>query len=162
MSRASPGHSAGCAPRDQRRQTAHHSHVVDRQPGQLHAVGRLPGLPSQTPLSVFISITSVPQRWGPAPTTPGGMRPDSVVDKGCANGACGSKWARESHAQMTKGPPLLVALSEKVVRRRPTLPPPLGGSTIGAGRLNFRVRDGSGCFPVAMAAVTLVTHVCLG
>ena len=41
------------------------------------------------------------------------------------------------------------------VRRRPTLPPPLGGSTIGAGRLNFRVRDGSGCFPVAMAAVTL-------
>ena len=44
---------------------------------------------------------------------------------------------------------------EEDVRRRPTLPLPLGGSTIGAGRLNFRVRDGSGCFPVAMAAVTL-------
>ena len=53
------------------------------------------------------------------------------------------------------------------VRRRPTLPQPLGCSTIGAGRLNFRVRDGSGCFPVAMAAVTLcdllpATHVCVG
>ena len=41
------------------------------------------------------------------------------------------------------------------VRRRPTLPQPLGCSTIGAERLNFRVRDGTGCFPFAMAAVTL-------
>ena len=44
------------------------------------------------------------------------------------------------------------------VRRRPTLPQPGGCSTIGAGRLNFRVRDGAGCFPVAMAAVTFVTY----
>ena len=29
------------------------------------------------------------------------------------------------------------------------------GSIIGAGRLSFRVRDGSGRFPAAMAAVTL-------
>src|ERR1700678_2268081 len=29
------------------------------------------------------------------------------------------------------------------------------GSIIGAGRLSFRVRDGSGRFPVAMVAVTL-------
>src|SRR3954447_26488090 len=43
----------------------------------------------------------------------------------------------------------------KYVRRRPTLPQPLGCSTIGAERLNFRVRDGTGCFPFAMAAVTL-------
>ncbi len=64
-------------------------------------------------------------------------------------------------SEMQKGPPLLVALSGKDVRRRPTLPLPSGGSTIGAGRLNFRVRDGSGCFPVAMAAVTLVTHGCV-
>ena len=54
------------------------------------------------------------------------------------------------------GWPLLV----KGVRRRPTLPQPLGCSTIGAGRLNFRVRDGSGCFPVAVAAVTLVRTPC--
>ena len=30
------------------------------------------------------------------------------------------------------------------------------GSIIGAGRLSFRVRDGSGRFPVAVAAVTLL------
>jgi hypothetical protein len=40
------------------------------------------------------------------------------------------------------------------VRRCPTFPPGLG-SIIGAGRLSFRVRDGSGRFPVAVAAVTL-------
>ena len=42
---------------------------------------------------------------------------------------------------------LLVAPTEKNVRRRPTLPQPLGCSTIGAERLNFRVRYGTGCFP---------------
>src|SRR3954471_17990809 len=51
---------------------------------------------------------------------------------------------------------LTVAPTGKNVRRRPTLPHPLGCSTIGAERLNFRVRDGTGCFPFAMAAVTLV------
>ena len=40
-------------------------------------------------------------------------------------------------------------------RRRPTLPPRRQGSTIGAGGLNFRVRDGTGCFPSAMATETL-------
>ena len=44
-----------------------------------------------------------------------------------------------------------------VVRRRPTLPPRLRGSTIGAERLSFRVRNGTGRFPLAMAAVTLRT-----
>src|SRR3712207_6614505 len=43
-----------------------------------------------------------------------------------------------------------------VVRRRPTLPPRLRGSTIGAERLSFRVRNGTGRFPLAMAAVTQV------
>ena len=33
------------------------------------------------------------------------------------------------------------------------------GSIIGAGRLSFRVRDGSGRFPAAMAAVTLCKFV---
>ena len=41
-----------------------------------------------------------------------------------------------------------------VVRRRLTLPHTRVCSTISAGRLNFRVRDGSGCFPLAMATVT--------
>src|SRR5699024_9716440 len=44
------------------------------------------------------------------------------------------------------------------VRRCPTLPHPLECSTIGAGRLSFRVRYVSGRFPLAMAAVTLWRH----
>src|SRR5262245_38523202 len=39
-----------------------------------------------------------------------------------------------------------------VFRRCPTLPRGLPRSTIGAGGLNFRVRDGTGCFPFAVAA----------
>jgi hypothetical protein len=41
------------------------------------------------------------------------------------------------------------------VRRRPTLPRGPPRSTIGAEGLNFRVRNGTGCFPFAMAAETL-------
>src|SRR5687767_4285361 len=39
-------------------------------------------------------------------------------------------------------------------RRRPTLPGPLDPSTIGAGGLNFRVRNGNGWDPSAMATET--------
>jgi hypothetical protein len=38
-----------------------------------------------------------------------------------------------------------------MIRRRPTLPGDLSPSTIGAGGLNFRVRNGNGCDPAAMA-----------
>jgi hypothetical protein len=44
---------------------------------------------------------------------------------------------------------------EKDVRRRPTLPRSPPRSTIGAERLSFRVRDGTGRFPFAMVAETL-------
>jgi hypothetical protein len=47
------------------------------------------------------------------------------------------------------------ALFGSDVRRCPTLPRGLPRSTIGAEGLNFRVRDGTGCFPLAMAAATL-------
>jgi hypothetical protein len=43
----------------------------------------------------------------------------------------------------------------KNVRRRPTLPRSPPRSTIGAEGLNFRVRNGTGCFPFAMATETL-------
>jgi hypothetical protein len=43
----------------------------------------------------------------------------------------------------------------KNVRRRPTLPRSRPRSTIGAEGLSFRVRDGTGRFPFAMAAETL-------
>ncbi len=45
------------------------------------------------------------------------------------------------------GPPEGGPTLTMFVRRRPTLPQPLGCSTIGAERLNFRVRYGTGCFP---------------
>jgi hypothetical protein len=44
----------------------------------------------------------------------------------------------------------------KDVRRRPTLPRGGPRSTIGAERLSFRVRNGTGRFPLAMTAVTLL------
>src|SRR5438477_7238039 len=46
-------------------------------------------------------------------------------------------------------------LGRKCVRRRPTLPRGGPRSTIGAERLSFRVRDGTGRFPLAMVAETL-------
>ena len=42
----------------------------------------------------------------------------------------------------------------KDVRRCPTLPHPRGCSTIGAVKLSFRVRNGTGRFPHAMTAET--------
>jgi hypothetical protein len=44
----------------------------------------------------------------------------------------------------------------KHVRRCPTLPRGPPRSTIGAEGLNFRVRDGTGCFPFAITAETLL------
>ncbi len=56
-----------------------------------------------------------------------------------------------------------------VVRRRPSLPHGPPCSTIGAEGLSFRVRNGSGRFPFAVAAVTLwrsqtcgCSRLCLG
>ena len=40
-----------------------------------------------------------------------------------------------------------MALNSVNVRRRPTLPRPPGRSTIGAGGLNFQVRNGDWVFP---------------
>ena len=43
----------------------------------------------------------------------------------------------------------------EIFRRRPTLPGGYPPSTIGAGGLNFRVRDGNGCDSAAMATGNL-------
>ena len=45
----------------------------------------------------------------------------------------------------------------KIFRRRPTLPLSLPSSTIGAKELNFRVRDGNGCFLFAIATEKTLT-----
>jgi hypothetical protein len=54
-----------------------------------------------------------------------------------------------------KAPRIRVGLCPKIFRRRPTLPGGNPPSTIGADRLNFRVRDGNGCDSVAMATGNL-------
>ncbi len=64
------------------------------------------------------------------------------------SGVCTAKCAEGHNLTVT-------ALSGKDVRRRPTLPRSLPRSTIGAEGLNFRVRNGTGCFPFAMATETL-------
>ncbi len=56
----------------------------------------------------------------------------------------GSK-TRRTHRRQTRA-----VRSSIEIRRRPTLPGDHSPSTIGADRLNFRVRDGNGCDPVAM------------
>ena len=55
------------------------------------------------------------------------------------------------------GFPTVVGLPEGLVvcaRWCPALPRPVGRSTMGAGVLSFRVRDGSGRFPVAVTTET--------
>ena len=54
-----------------------------------------------------------------------------------------------------KGPGLLLGLRE-LIGRRPTLPPTCASSTIGAVRLNFRVRYGNGCDPHARITQTVL------
>ena len=61
---------------------------------------------------------------------------------------------RTSNAPRTTKSPRAEALRgsrHEKSRRRPTLPGGLPPSTIGAGGLNCRVRNGNGCFPAAMA-----------
>src|SRR5881409_210497 len=75
------------------------------------------------------------------------------VDTLCLIGASGTGPTRpaqllNSSIPKTKSPTFsagLIVLSGQ----RPTLPPTYAGSTIGAEGLNFRVRDGNGCDPLA-------------
>ncbi len=67
-----------------------------------------------------------------------------------ATGCFGVFWVRESPPTSTGWGASLMC-----VRRCPTLPHPVECSTIGAEGLSFRVRNGAGRFPFAMAAVTL-------
>ena len=57
-----------------------------------------------------------------------------------------------------KGPPQWGDPFRKNVRQRPTLPQGPPCSTIGAEKLSFRVRNGTGRFPLAMTAETLLRY----
>src|SRR5258706_2755467 len=67
--------------------------------------------------------------------------------------------SREKHGTFSeilmrtrKSPGVINAGASSYFRQRPTLPLPLRSSTIGAGGLNDRVRNGNGCDPSAIAA----------
>jgi hypothetical protein len=62
--------------------------------------------------------------------------------------------------QTKKAPPIQEELLNNS-RQRPTLPLRHRGSTIGAGGLNFRVRDGNGCLPSAMVTEKMKIEYCL-
>ena len=82
--------------------------------------------------------------WGPyAPATPTGP-PQSEEERG-------RTMAVVSHLGFIAGGFILPVWLYEEIRRRPTLPGTLVPSTIGAERLNFRVRDGNGCDPLAIA-----------
>ena len=103
----------------------------------------------------------------PAPTNDGGTRPceqgrseqgqrrvhgpDRAPGKPTEAHSAPSR--AHSRPKREEGPRRAPQLSE--IGRRPTLPGPLDPSTIGAGGLNFRVRNGNGCDPAAMA-----TQIC--
>src|ERR1035437_4343249 len=56
--------------------------------------------------------------------------------------------SRRQHKKSTNGKgSMLFTWSLYLCRRRPTLPHTFACSTIGPAGLNFRVRDGNGCFP---------------
>lgn len=103
------------------------------------------------------------------PAPPRGSRPVApprevaVEGRGCLpdreeeGGATGREYpllaphSPESRARRDKTPAPSAGVLSEQFRQRPTLPGSLPPSTIGAGGLNFRVRDGNGCGPTAMA-----------
>ena len=63
---------------------------------------------------------------------------------------------REGLGNETKARGAMPRAFAREIRRRPTLPGENSPSTIGAGELNFRVRNGNGCDIAAMATGNLV------
>ncbi len=72
---------------------------------------------------------------------------------------CRTASGREDGRKTKRAPCACAGGSPSEIRRRPTLPGGLPPSTIGAGRLNFRVRDGNGCDSAAMATGNLLSIV---
>src|SRR6266540_214063 len=87
-------------------------------------------------------------------TRPGHSHSSAITTLCRSPASTGPTRRGSSIARMRKRRPFGRRLA-KMSRRRPTLPPGLPGSTIGARGLNFRVRDGTGCLPSAMATETL-------
>ena len=92
----------------------------------------------------------------PAPrrATPPHFRPDAMAEPYSFAPGLASAIRSGSLGVNEKRPPKGPLLLGRI-RRRPTLPGGLPPSTIGAGGLNFRVRNGNGCDSAAMATGNL-------
>ena len=92
----------------------------------------------------------------------GGRSPDGLPSararRCCGGGAWPEANRRVAAPKRDEGPLRSGAPSSREIRRRPTLPGGLPPSTIGAGGLNFRVRNGNGCDPAAMATGNLLSR----
>ena len=105
-------------------------------------------------------------RLGTSVASPSG-RPETQTGEEASGGweACGQDLHRKTPHESTGTAPL-PAVKRRwgasrlpiccEIRRRPTLPGRLHPSTIGAGGLNFRVRNGNGCDPTAIATETFM------
>ncbi len=134
------GHGRNRHPGSRRRRHGRNGH--SRHPGR---GGPIRGPRRPRPGRVTIRASSPPSVHPPA-------RGRHPADQGLGSARCGERRAAKragGHYQKGNGP------QREDVRRRPTLPPGPPGSTIGAEGLNFRVRNGTGCFPFAMATETL-------
>ena len=117
---------------------------------------RRSGRPSRLPLIVSTSsLLSEPARAAPTERPPSGP-PVLIVPVVRPTGGGWGFRPGLGGVDVREGPPRGGGPSRlKSVRRRPTLPRGPPRSTIGAERLSFRVRNGTGRFPLAMATETL-------
>jgi hypothetical protein len=123
-------------------------------PGPLRRKGLRPSLCSDTvvPFSVHSSYPAAAcaPACGLRALAPAYLQIQSRVDN-----APSTRHRLVSPVNAEKGTHEWVPFSQRMFRRCPTLPHPGECSTIGAGGLSFRVRNGTGRFPTAIAAVTL-------
>ena len=91
----------------------------------------------------------------PAPPPPGVGRPEEERRSAGDIGPGYRLQSRRNSAKTKKGDRSMSDPLSGEIRRRPTLPGSFPPSTIGAEGLNFRVRNGNGCDPFAVA-----TEIC--
>lgn len=159
--RLPPGEPAADGrPHHRRTPTPRKTRRHPRPPRLTPAKTKKPGKPPPDPTTP--TQTRKPRSNAPGPshtkrppgTTPRANTPTHQTKRRKKEGAGGPAHHQKTQAPRRRGPHPTPSLLYEDVRRRPTLPHPTRCSTIGAGRLNDRVRNVTGCFPSAITAVT--------
>src|SRR5262249_31588437 len=100
---------------------------------------------SSSPLPSAVSRTAV----APVSAPPARMTSLAIVAPG-HHGSVSTRTPADATSAPAHASSVRRGRSFEEIRRRPTLPGSHPPSTIGAGGLHFRVRDGNGCFPAAL------------